>query len=91
MSRSSVYRRLARLFKEQGRQVGAPCWLCGGAIDYDTSRQKLSHSVDHVKPVSLYPELENDVSNMRHAHYGCNSSRGNREAVMATNRLLYFD
>lgn len=43
------------------------CWLCGtpGA---DT--------IDHVLPLSIYPELAHDLSNLRPAHKSCNSSKG---------------
>lgn len=67
------------MFKERGRASGAPCWLCGGTIDYERSGEPLSHTVDHAVPVSVRPDLECDMANFRHAHFSCNSGRGNRE------------
>lgn len=45
------------------------CWLCG---------LPGSNSVDHVLPVSKYPELALDIANLRPAHLSCNSARGAR-------------
>ncbi|WP_408909508.1 HNH endonuclease [Streptomyces solicavernae] len=36
----------------------------------------MSWTVDHVLPLSLYPHLALEISNMREAHRTCNSSRG---------------
>jgi 5-methylcytosine-specific restriction endonuclease McrA len=43
------------------------CWLCGlpGA-----------NTVDHVLPLSQFPELAHDRSNLAPAHHRCNSSKG---------------
>jgi 5-methylcytosine-specific restriction endonuclease McrA len=45
------------------------CWLCGGAG---------ADTVDHVIPLSVNPELAEEVGNLRPAHGRCNSSRGAR-------------
>ena len=49
------------------------CWLCGlpGA---DT--------VDHRLPLSIYPELAHDRSNLAPAHKQCNSRKGNKLDVL---------
>ena len=63
------------------------CWICHELVDFDAPpRSPRSPSVDHAFPVSLMrgwdPEdrrqLTIDRENLRLAHYGCNSSRGNR-------------
>jgi 5-methylcytosine-specific restriction endonuclease McrA len=36
-------------------------------------------TIDHVLPLSLYPHLALDITNMREAHRKCNSSRGNAQ------------
>lgn len=60
---------------------GAICWLCQGVkgpIIWGLRRaHPLGPSMDHVIPRSHggYWYLEN----LRPAHYGCNSARGNRE------------
>ena len=57
-------------FKRIRRQVLAEsdvCWLCG---------KRGADSVDHLLPLSLYPELAEDITNLRPAHVSCNSKRG---------------
>jgi hypothetical protein len=54
---------------------GDACWLCRQAVDVTaTAPYRLSPSVDHVVPV-LFGGLDDD-SNLRLAHFGCNSRRG---------------
>lgn len=82
---SMAYRALARTVRREEQT----CWLCGGDIDLtipyrdpDTKRiNKMSWSMDHIKPMSEYPDLALERSNVRAAHYRCNSSRGNRTPV----------
>lgn len=52
------------------RTHGRKCWLCGVEISDDKEV-----SLDHVIPVSLGGS--NVVTNLRPAHRGCNSRRGN--------------
>lgn len=58
----------------------ADCWLCRLRIDYlaDPGTTPDSHTRDHVIPVEDRPDLQEDPANWRHAHFSCNSSRGNR-------------
>lgn len=62
---------------------GAPCWLCGGAIDY---RLKWPHpeswSLEHIKTVKEAPELILDMTNWASAHLDCNQRRGTDEAFL---------
>jgi len=64
-------------FKTECQKVNAPCWLCMQPIDYTAEpRTPASFSADHVTPTSLGGDPTRS-SNLRPAHYGCNSSRGN--------------
>lgn len=57
---------------------GPTCHLCGKPIDLDApARTPQSFSVDHLDPLSL-GGAPLDLDRARPAHYGCNSSRGNR-------------
>lgn len=58
------------------RSTNQPCWICGGDIDWSAApRTARSYSTDHYTPTSLGGG--HALSNLRTAHYGCNSSRGN--------------
>lgn len=70
-------------FKAACKKRNAPCWLCRQAnIDYDAAWDDWSNPSrferDHVKPVSLFPELEDDPSNWEASHAGCNNERKNK-------------
>lgn len=55
------------------------CWLCGEWIDKSLpAKHPKSFSVDHIIPVSKGGD-PTSLDNVAPAHYGCNSSRGNRE------------
>ncbi len=77
--RGTVAQRLRDEFFEKGKAEHAPCWICGGAIDYDArpATSGDSHNLDHLHPVSTHPDLQNDPEGFRHAHDSCNKSRGN--------------
>lgn len=60
------------------------CWLCGQPIDYNAPpRTRWSYSTDHVTPLS-HDGAPLDPGNLRAAHYGCNSARGNRPHLPTT-------
>lgn len=61
------------------RDPAADCWLCKKRIDYNAKpgTTDKSHELDHYYPVSLYPDLQEDPANFRHAHRKCNRERGN--------------
>jgi hypothetical protein len=68
-------------FSEQHRWVdgkeGAPCWLCGGDIDYQLQYpHPYSWSLDHAITVKEHPELMLDQNNFRSSHHDCNQQRG---------------
>lgn len=78
-------RQLRQDFYQQGRTLDAAgdptadCWICKKRIDYTAKPGSTdqSHELDHFYPVSLYPDLQHDPANFRHAHRRCNRERGN--------------
>lgn len=73
------WRREHAAFKAECKRTNAECWLCRGSkgpIDYNTHRMPLSFSADHITPTSLGGHATRRA-NLKPAHYGCNSSRGN--------------
>ena len=78
---SHTYKSASEKFRkacsQQNRGQGAPCWLCGQAIQYSLRfPHPGSFSVDHVIAVNERPELILDVSNWAASHFSCNSARG---------------
>ena len=62
--------RSSHRWKQLRRQILASsdvCWLCG---------KPGADTVDHVLPLSQFPELAHDIGNLRPAHKSCNSSKG---------------
>jgi 5-methylcytosine-specific restriction endonuclease McrA len=56
------------------------CALCGGGFpEGATGRTRWARSLDHIVPVSRGGDWY-DETNLRVTHYGCNSSRGARQA-----------
>jgi 5-methylcytosine-specific restriction endonuclease McrA len=52
------------------------CWICQERVDKTLpARHPRSASVDHVNAINLGGALR-DPANLRLAHYGCNSRRG---------------
>jgi 5-methylcytosine-specific restriction endonuclease McrA len=73
------YRRLSREHRAACARANAPCWLCGQAIDYALpADDAAAYSTDHVRPLSLHPDLAEDPANFAPAHRRCNEARGNR-------------
>lgn len=73
-------RRASRLrleMRELWSSLNLPCYLCGQPIDYDAPRHDPEAlEADHVLPVSGYPDLEFEPSNLRPTHSRCNRHRG---------------
>lgn len=66
-----VYR--AKVFARDGFR----CHICGKLLDMGQSgTHRMAPSIDHVVPVSLGGK--HTMENVRAAHFGCNSRRGNR-------------
>lgn len=72
-SRRNWHRRVARVYE----QHGYVCWICRDPIDpqipWPHSRAK---TVDHVIPRSKGGG--SSVENLRPAHHGCNTTRGDQ-------------
>lgn len=53
---------------------------CGQRIDYSVPPATTpdSHTLEHVKSVEDFPDLQEDPTNFAHMHFGCNSSKGKR-------------
>jgi hypothetical protein len=58
-----------------------PCWICTLGIDYeapfDDYKNDERFQLDHYLSVSTHPELQEEWSNFRPSHAGCNRDRGN--------------
>ena len=71
-------------FRTECEKADAPCWVCEGAkpIDYKAKHNDyandLRFQLDHYFPVSTHPHLQEDRSNFRASHAGCNRDRGNQ-------------
>ena len=64
---------MRKLFKEEGQKENAPCSWCHKPIDYEAKyTNPCSHSCDHIKPISEFPEGEYDYRNLEHMHNKCN-------------------
>lgn len=60
---------------------GWTCQLCGDAVRLDVGYlDRLAPSLDHIEPQSLSLVPDHRAENLRTAHRGCNSARGNRVA-----------
>jgi 5-methylcytosine-specific restriction endonuclease McrA len=62
---------------------GAPCHICGQAIDYvaKPSSTPDSYEPDHLRDVDRHPELALLPENVGASHRKCNRARGRRAAV----------
>lgn len=73
--------KLRKEFRNQCQADDAPCWLCGMKIDYDAPHNDYGNDdrfeLDHLYPVSIRPDLQEDPANFRASHSGCNRERGN--------------
>lgn len=72
----TLYTRNAAALRDEAREKNLHCVPCGLEFDWDApSRSRWAFSADHIIPKSLGGSDER--SNLRPAHYGCNSARGN--------------
>lgn len=76
--RSSKWPRVRKMAWDRDRKNRAVCHICGGDIDYTLlpSSAPGAWEPDHVIPVSVAPELELDLSNIKASHMKCNRTRG---------------
>ena len=79
-------------FYEEGRRLDADpatrhlanCTGCKQRIDYTAKPGTTpdSHTLEHVKSVDDFPELQEDPTNFAHMHFNCNSSKGKRTEIL---------
>lgn len=76
--RAAFFAEGKRLDADPSTRDQSVCWICRQRIDYDADpgTTEDSHELDHVVPVSLRPELQEDPTNFAHAHRRCNGQRG---------------
>lgn len=81
---TALYKRLRDRFRRQCAREDARCWLCWQRIDYSLpGDHPAGFSLDHMLPVSKFPELAEEPSNFRPSHLECNVQRGNRDPGLA--------
>ncbi len=81
----STYRyRLVRAeFLRRCKQADAPCWLCQRSINYELPFQHPeAFNADHAIPISVRPDLAEDIAVLRPSHKSCNERRGNEEPFL---------
>ncbi|NPD33093.1 HNH endonuclease [Eggerthellaceae bacterium zg-997] len=76
-------RRLRLRCFDRDRRAGAPCWICGGSIDYRARPGATPESWegDHVRPRHSHPHLAMEESNIAASHRRCNRGRRDRPRV----------
>lgn len=75
-----AWRTLAARFKAHCASLGAPCWLCRQAIDYELTTGPWCFETDHYQPRKTHPELAMVGSNLRASHRRCNRARQDTSA-----------
>lgn len=77
--RSTRWEYVRKLAWNRDRKDRAVCHICGERIDYSipASSAPLAYEPDHIVPVSIAPELELDLTNIKASHMRCNRQRGN--------------
>ena len=77
------YQRLSRAHRRDCARTHAPCWLCHQTIDYALpAGDPGAYTTDHIRPLSLYPDLAEDPTNFAPAHRRCNEARGNKTPTL---------
>ena len=70
------WRTVRRQCFERDMAANAPCWICGGAINYAVKDGPDSWQPDHVLEADAHPEMVLDPTNIRASHARCNNRRG---------------
>ena len=77
LHQTTAWRKLAAEARARDEAHDAPCWLCGGAIDYDAPpRTRWSYSADHAVSVARTGDALCHLSELRPSHVSCNARRG---------------
>jgi hypothetical protein len=76
--RSARARAFRAEMKAYWQSINAPCGIDGQHhIDWDAPPfTPNAFEIEHIKPVSLHPELEFDPNNVRPSAHSCNRHRG---------------
>lgn len=93
MSKWTPRSRLYWKLREQVKREEPYCWICNLPIDRKLKwPDPWMFTVDHVKAVSIWPELGEDRENMRAAHLRCNKARGTgTKPARARDGQIYYD
>jgi hypothetical protein len=76
VAKTYQWQRLRKQFRAACEQRNAPCWLCGGVIDYGAKRDEPnSFEADHALPSSCYPQQAYNPALLRASHSRCNRAR----------------
>lgn len=80
---TSTWRKLRRQCYARDKAEGAPCWICGGAIDYDVKPSSTPDSwePDHRHSVKTHPELAELPENVLPSHKRCNRAKGAKAGI----------
>jgi hypothetical protein len=71
------YRVLRDAFRRKCVAARAPCWICGGEVDYTAKHgSPMAWELDHVEPVEVNPSRALDPTNFGASHASCNRRRG---------------
>ena len=79
MSRSGRWPYIRRMAYDRDKKNRSVCHICKQPINYflPPSSCDDAYEPDHVVPVSVNPDLELDLSNIKASHRRCNRARGN--------------
>lgn len=80
---TATWRKLRVQCFQRDRRQDAPCWICGGKIDYSVQPSSTDDSwePDHRFTVKSHPELAEVPDNVLPSHRKCNRSRGDRAGI----------
>lgn len=63
------------------------CWYCGEDIDMTVSgKHPRGWTLDHIVPRHAAPHLTWDESNLKPAHFSCNTTRGSKSQEVNTSQ-----
>ena len=80
---TQTWRRLRLACYQRDKAREAPCWICGGKIDYTAkpSTTPESWEPDHRISVKTHPELAEVPENVLPSHMSCNRSKGAKAGI----------
>jgi 5-methylcytosine-specific restriction endonuclease McrA len=80
---TATWRKLRLQCFKRDKAANAPCWICGGSIDYDAkpSSHDYAWEPDHRHSVKTHPELAEVPENVMPSHRKCNRAKRDKAAV----------